>query len=87
MIKQNSMPRNVFFSWSGSVSNAIGRVSLITDAYSRKIMGYGFREDLSAEGCIDALSMALSQRSNEQAARSIIPTEEFNTAAKNMSIC
>lgn len=44
-----------------------GYLSLITDAYSRKIMGYGFREDLSAEGCIDALSMALSQRSEQQA--------------------
>jgi transposase InsO family protein len=40
-----------------------GYLSLITDAYSRKIMGYSFRRDLSAEGCIDALKMALGNRS------------------------
>lgn len=40
-----------------------GYLSLITDAYSRKIMGYSFRRDLSAEGCIDALRMALGNRS------------------------
>jgi transposase InsO family protein len=28
-------------------------------------MGYSFREDLSAEGCIEALQMALKQRRNE----------------------
>ena len=39
-----------------------GYLSLITDAYSRKIMGYSFRQDLAAEGCIDALKMALSNR-------------------------
>ena len=39
-----------------------GYLSLITDAYSRKIMGYSFRQDLSAEGCIDALKMALHNR-------------------------
>ena len=39
-----------------------GYLSLITDAYSRKIMGYCFRQDLSAEGCIDALKMALNNR-------------------------
>ena len=39
-----------------------GYLSLITDAYSRKIMGYCFREDLSAQGCMEALQMALSSR-------------------------
>ena len=39
-----------------------GYLSLITDAYSRKIMGYCFREDLSALGCIEALHMALRNR-------------------------
>ena len=39
-----------------------GYLSLITDAYSRKIMGYSFRLDLAAEGCIDALKMALSNK-------------------------
>lgn len=44
------------------LTNQWGYLSLITDAYSRKIMGFSFRQDLSAEGCIDALKMALSQR-------------------------
>lgn len=39
-----------------------GYLSLVTDAYSRKIMGFCFRKDLSAKGCIDALQMALSRR-------------------------
>ncbi|WP_244904423.1 IS3 family transposase, partial [Polaribacter gangjinensis] len=42
--------------------NQWGYLSLITDAYSRKIMGYSFRQDLAAEGCINALKMALSNR-------------------------
>lgn len=42
--------------------NQWGYLSLITDAYSRKIMGYSFRKDLSARGCLDALEMALKSR-------------------------
>jgi putative transposase len=42
--------------------NQWGYLSLITDAYSRKIMGYNFRNDLAAEGCIEALKMALNNR-------------------------
>jgi putative transposase len=42
--------------------NQWGYLSLITDAYSRKIMGYSFRKDLSAKGCLDALEMALKAR-------------------------
>jgi putative transposase len=42
--------------------NQWGYLSLVTDAYSRKIMGYSFRNDLAAEGCIDALKMALHNR-------------------------
>ena len=44
------------------LTNQWGYLSLITDAYSRKIMGYCFRQDLAAEGCIDALKMALNNR-------------------------
>ena len=36
--------------------NQWGYLSLITDAYSRKIIGYCFRNDLMAEGCIEALA-------------------------------
>lgn len=42
--------------------NQWGYLSLITDAYSRKIIGYCFRNDLMAEGCIEALQMALKNR-------------------------
>ena len=44
------------------LTNQWGYLSLITDAYSRKIIGYCFRNDLMAEGCIDALQMALKNR-------------------------
>lgn len=44
------------------MGNQWGYLSLITDAYSRKIMGYCLRMDLSAQGCIDALQMALTNR-------------------------
>ena len=44
------------------LTNQWGYLSLITDAYSRKIMGYSFRQDLAAEGCIEALKMALNNR-------------------------
>lgn len=44
------------------LTNQWGYLSLITDAYSRKIMGYSFRQDLAAEGCIEALKMALNNK-------------------------
>ena len=39
-----------------------GYLSLVTDAYSKKIMGWALRKDLSAQGCIDALKMAINNR-------------------------
>lgn len=42
--------------------NGFAYLSLITDAYSRKIVGYNLRKDLSGEGCLIALQMALSTR-------------------------
>ena len=45
------------------VLNQWGYLSLITDAFSRKIMGYCFRSDMLAIGCIEALQMALDNRS------------------------
>lgn len=42
--------------------NGFAYLSLITDAYSHKIVGYNFRKDLSAEGCLAALRMALSNK-------------------------
>jgi putative transposase len=44
------------------LNNQWGYLSLITDGYSRLIMGYSFRTDLAAQGCIDALNMALKAR-------------------------
>ncbi len=44
------------------IINQWGYLSLITDAYSRKIMGYCFRNDLAAQGCIEALKMALDNK-------------------------
>jgi len=41
------------------VGNGFCYLSLITDAYSRKIVGFYLSLDLSAEGCIRALKMAL----------------------------
>jgi len=43
-----------------------GYLSLITDAYSKKIMGWALRKDLSAQGCIDALDMAIADRKYPQ---------------------
>lgn len=45
------------------VMNQWGYLSLITDAYSHMIMGYCFRSDMLAEGCVEALRMALANRS------------------------
>ena len=45
------------------VMNQWGYLSLITDAYSRKIMGFCFRRDMLAQGCVEALQMALANRS------------------------
>jgi putative transposase len=39
-------------------------LSMITDMYSRKIVGYCVHENLSVEGCVIALKMALKQRVN-----------------------
>ena len=45
-----------------SLKDCFCYLSLITDAYSRKIVGYCLYPNLSNEGCIDALEMALETR-------------------------
>jgi putative transposase len=40
-------------------------LSIITDLYSRKIVGHCVHEDLSVNGCIEALKMALKHRTNK----------------------
>lgn len=44
------------------MGNQWGYLSLITDAYSRRIMGYCLRTDMSAQGCLEALQMAINSR-------------------------
>jgi putative transposase len=57
-------------------------LSLITDLYSRKIAGYCVHEDLSVNGCTEALKMALKQRENKASALTpITATVAFNIAA------
>lgn len=41
------------------IGDDFGYLSLITDAYSRKIVGFFLCENLSAKGCVFALKMAL----------------------------
>lgn len=41
-------------------------LSLVTDAYSRKVMGFALRTDMTTQGCIDALQMALDNRQYPQ---------------------
>lgn len=43
------------------IGKGFGYLSLITDAYSRKIVGYNLGRDLSARGCVRALRMALRE--------------------------
>lgn len=41
-------------------------LALVTDAYSRKIMGYHLSDDLSAENIVQALKMAISNRVSDK---------------------
>jgi len=42
--------------------NGFCYLSLITDSYSKKIVGYNLEETLATEGCLKALEMALAAR-------------------------
>jgi transposase InsO family protein len=48
-------------------SNEYSYLSLVTDAYSRKIMGFFLSQTLEAAGCMKALKMALQNCSSTQA--------------------
>jgi len=41
-------------------------LSIITDLYSRKIVGHCVHDDLSVKGCMDALQQAIKNRQNNQ---------------------
>lgn len=47
-------------------NNKFAYLSLVTDAYSRKIVGFYMNKDLSAEGPVKALEMALNGRTNNE---------------------
>lgn len=49
------------------VGEGFAYLSLITDAYSRKIVGYNLGRDLSASGCVKALRMALRDNPDREA--------------------
>jgi putative transposase len=46
------------------IEEHFGYLSLITDAYSRKIVGFYLSKNLAAEGCVRALKMALKQNTH-----------------------
>jgi transposase InsO family protein len=46
--------------------NDFGYLSLITDAYSHKVVGFYLSQDLSASGCMMALKMALKNNPNRE---------------------
>ena len=46
----------------GGIEHRDYYLSLITDQYSKRIMGYHLNKDLSKEGCLKALDMALKSR-------------------------
>lgn len=48
------------------IGNDFAYLSLITDAYSRKIVGFYLSEDLSANGSLAALKMALANNPNRE---------------------
>lgn len=52
--------------------NGFVYLSLITDAYSRKIMGYHLSQYLKAHGCIIALNKAIAGLSTEKEKRKLI---------------
>lgn len=47
------------------IGTGFGYLFLITDAYSRKIIGYALAASLAAEGAVKALRMALRQRTRQ----------------------
>ena len=69
------------------VGKGFAYLSLITDAYSRKIMGYSLSPTLDAKSPIKALKMALKQRENKtkKSHLSITRIEAFNIAVQFMS--
>ncbi|TPE42438.1 DDE-type integrase/transposase/recombinase [Pontibacter mangrovi] len=63
-------------------------LSLITDAYSRKIVGFALHPTLEADGCVAALRMALALRRKEMPFDLIHHSDRgVLTAAQNIRTC
>nr|WP_294871585.1 DDE-type integrase/transposase/recombinase [uncultured Pedobacter sp.] len=56
-------------------------LALVTDAYSKTIVGYDVSDSLGMDGSIKVLKMAISKRKY----KTTILTEVCNTAAMNIS--
>jgi len=48
------------------IKEGFAYLSLVTDAYSRKIIGFSLSHDLSTDNCLRALKMALTTRLTDQ---------------------
>lgn len=48
------------------IQQGFAYLSLVTDAYSRKIIGFSLSHDLSTDNCLRALKMALTTRLGDQ---------------------
>ena len=57
---------------------------VITDLYSRKVVGHSVHALLSVKGCMDALKQALRNRKHKTARLCTIATEGYNTAVMRM---
>lgn len=64
--KTVSKPDQVWVSDITYIKTATGNcyLNMITDAYSRKIMGYAVNDNMETESMIEALKMAVNQRKN-----------------------
>ena len=62
-------------------------LSLITDAYSRKIIGWHLHESLHAEGALKALNMALQQKNTSAAASAIPPHSLIHHSDRGIQYC
>jgi len=60
-------------------------LSLVTDAYSRKIMGYHLSDDMTAENVVKALRMAVKNK-KLTSLQFIIRIEDYNIAQKFIKV-
>lgn len=71
LVKEQPKPAMAEQLWVADITyietrEATGYLSLVTDAYSRRIMGYHLHHDLHTDGVLEAWNMALRCRSTER---------------------